>query len=295
MISPSEIERNELGYRLEEVRGKHLRLVKRANPISDWSVFMVHGGGGRAGQFKHLIKVLEPNMTIVAVDFLGHGDSPAPNRPELYTADEHLSDLTVIYNSHRRLHNVFISHCYGAIHTLRLLDTLKQEQRLTEVAGVILLDVGIRALSLGMLSSLPAFLLEYLRPLARSFSNAAIFPPTTDPALIQFENTITSNNRMYMMKVLAQDCGNQELWGRGLACGKAAMEGIPGALLCGEEDGLFSVQSCRETAQYLGVASERFHVVQGAGHLPMLDHPEEVIRIVSEFLSSLQGAQQNTS
>eukprot|EP00731_Ephydatia_muelleri_P026792 Em0018g892a len=100
---------------------------------------------------------------------------------------------------------------------------------------------------------------------------------------------------MYMMKVLAQDCGNQELWGRGLACGKAAMEGIPGALLCGEEDGLFSVQSCREMAQYLGVASERFHVVKGAGHLPMLDHPEEVIRIVSEFLSSLQGAQQNTS
>eukprot|EP00731_Ephydatia_muelleri_P026857 Em0018g957a len=63
---------------------------------------------------------------------------------------------------------------------------------------------------------------KYLRPLARSFSNAAIFPPTTDPALIEFENTITSNNCM---------------------------------------------KSCRETAQYLGVASERFHVVKGAGAL----------------------------
>lgn len=136
---------------------------------------------------------------------------------------------------------------------------------------------------------------EYLRPLARSSSNAAIFPPKTDPALIEFENAITSNNRMYMMKVLAQDCGSQELWGQGLACGKAAMEGVPGALLCGEEDGLFSVQSCREMAQYLGVASQGFHMVKGAGHLPMLDHSEEVIGIVSEFLTSLHGAQQTTN
>ena len=27
-------------------------------------------------------------INIVAFDFLGHGDSPRPNQPELYTADE---------------------------------------------------------------------------------------------------------------------------------------------------------------------------------------------------------------
>lgn len=60
MISPLEQERNELGYHLEEVRGKYLRVVQRINPVSEWSIFMVHGGGGRAGQFKHLIRALEP-------------------------------------------------------------------------------------------------------------------------------------------------------------------------------------------------------------------------------------------
>lgn len=83
-------------------------------------------------------------------------------RNSVLTYLQHLSDLTVIYNSHKRLHNVFISHCYGAIHTLRLLDTLKQEQRLAEVAGVVLLNVGIRAPYVSMLSSLPAFLLGEL-------------------------------------------------------------------------------------------------------------------------------------
>lgn len=27
-------------------------------------------------------------INVVAFDFLGHGDSPRPNQPELYTADE---------------------------------------------------------------------------------------------------------------------------------------------------------------------------------------------------------------
>ena len=59
MLSPQEIERNELGYYVEEVRRKSLRVIKRSCPGSNVCVFMVHGGGGRAGQFKHQIKALE--------------------------------------------------------------------------------------------------------------------------------------------------------------------------------------------------------------------------------------------
>ena len=136
---------------------------------------------------------------------------------------------------------------------------------------------------------------EYLRPLARNSSNAALFPPTTDPSLIEFENAISSNNRMFMMKVIAQDVSNQALWDQWLTGGKEAMKEVPVTFLCGEEDGVFSVQSCREAALYLGVTSERFHVVKGAGHLPMVDHPSEVISIVTEFLSSLWRNGQQTA
>ena len=31
---------------------------------------------------------LSYSANVVSFDFLGHGDSPAPNNPELYTADE---------------------------------------------------------------------------------------------------------------------------------------------------------------------------------------------------------------
>lgn len=59
MASPSEVERQELGYEVEDVRGKSLRVVERACSSSDVCLFFVHGGGGRAGQFKHQIKHLE--------------------------------------------------------------------------------------------------------------------------------------------------------------------------------------------------------------------------------------------
>ena len=59
MLSALEIERNELGYQVEEVRGKWLRVIQRECPSSDGCVFLIHGGGGRAGQFKHQIKALE--------------------------------------------------------------------------------------------------------------------------------------------------------------------------------------------------------------------------------------------
>lgn len=56
---PAVSEREELGLSLETVRGKSLRVVERATPTSELCVFLVHGGGGRAGQFKHQIKRLE--------------------------------------------------------------------------------------------------------------------------------------------------------------------------------------------------------------------------------------------
>lgn len=59
MAFPTEVEREELGFVLEEVRGKSLRVVERVCSSSDVCLFLVHGGGGRAGQFKHQIKELE--------------------------------------------------------------------------------------------------------------------------------------------------------------------------------------------------------------------------------------------
>ena len=78
---------------------------------------------------------------------------------------QHLHDLNAVYNMYKLHHNVFISHCYGAIHTLRLLDFLSRETAIDSVAAVVLLDLGVNAAaSLGLVGKLPAFVLgkQYL-------------------------------------------------------------------------------------------------------------------------------------
>lgn len=68
MLSPLEEERSELGYKLVEVRdGRQLRVVHRQCEASDVCLFFVHGGGGRAGQFKHLIKAFQSTYVYSSV------------------------------------------------------------------------------------------------------------------------------------------------------------------------------------------------------------------------------------
>lgn len=133
-------------------------------------------------------------------------------------------------------------------------------------------------------------LLEWLRPLARSASNAAIFTAHTDPALIEFENSISNNNCMFMMKVIGQDCSDEARYNIWLEEGKEGLEGVPAMLLVGDDDGLFPVEDCREAVEFLGIPETQFHVVCNSGHLPMLDQPEEVSRHIKTFVQQQQSS-----
>ena len=74
---------------------------------------------------------------------------------------QHHHDLNAIYNKYKLRHNVFVSHCYGAVHTLRLLNLIYSKEKAIEgVAAVVLLDLGVSApASLGLIGKLPAFVL----------------------------------------------------------------------------------------------------------------------------------------
>ena len=138
---------------------------------------------------------------------------------------------------------------------------------------------------------------EYLRPLARSASNAAIFTPTTDPALIEFENSISNNNRMYVMKVLAADCSNQEIWDKWLADGRQSLSASSFAttLICGDSDGTFPLENCEKLRSLLDIPEDCFHIIKDAGHLAMIEKPVEVNKIVWKLLAELSCLSTNAS
>ena len=92
---------------------------------------------------------------------------------------------------------------------------------------------------------------------------------------------------MYMMKVVGQDCSDQDRWTGWLEEGRKALVDLPTMLLVGDSDGLFTVETSREALQFLGKADKQFYVIQQSGHLSMLDQHEEVSRLMKEFVKQL--------
>ena len=111
----------------------------------------------------------------------------------------------------------------------------------------------------------------------------------TDPALIHYENTHSNNNCMYVMKVLGSDCSSQDNWSEWLEKGKRALNAakIPQMMISGDSDGTFSVEHVTKAKYLLEVPDECFLIVKDAGHLPMLEKPEEVAKAVKTFLTTL--------
>ncbi len=61
----------------------------------------------------------------------------------------------------------------------------------------------------------------------------------------------------------------------------------PTLIMHGEKDSLVPLAAAREAAQRIPGA--RLAVIQGAGHWPMREHPEEFNRVLKEFLSGNEG------
>ena len=139
-------------------------------------------------------------------------------------------------------------------------------------------------------SLLPPSPTEVLRPLARSSSNAALFTPTSDPALVAFENSISDGNKMYVMKVVFRDCTNQELWDSYLSAAAPVLisRNIPRTLIRGEGDGLFPEDKVLGLKGMFEVSDDHYHVIKAAGHLPMLEKPAEVLDIVKNSVLAEQ-------
>ena len=92
-----------------------------------------------------------------------------------------------------------------------------------------------------------------------------------------------------MMKVLASDCSNQEVWDKWL---EDARQGLSASsftttLICGDSDGTFSLENCEKLKSLLDIPEDCFHIIKDAGHLAMLEKPVEVNKIVWKLLAEL--------
>lgn len=96
----------------------------------------LHGMGSSSGTWARQLEILEDRFTVVAWDLLGHGQSPVPEAPELYSRDEALNDLDDIVGELDQK-PVLIGHSLGGYLSLAYAAT-----RPGAIRGMIVMATG---------------------------------------------------------------------------------------------------------------------------------------------------------
>ena len=110
----------------------HVRRVGDGTP----PIVFVHGLGMSASTWNRCVELLAPRHTTVAVDLIGHGESPVPDDPAHYNRDAALADLDDVLATLSEP-PVLVGHSLGGYLALAYAAT-----RPTALKGVVVLNTG---------------------------------------------------------------------------------------------------------------------------------------------------------
>lgn len=269
-----------IGERLEIRSGRFIDVARHAGRESEKRVvFFCHGGGGNKDQWREQWRALAAQgFNLVAWDLLGHGASDKPRQSAAYAWEELVADYLEVLRRYGGERNVLVAHSFGTGLTLSVLVRINQQGFSARVERVLLLGSLLqRPQGNNLILSLPAWLLERLRPwLAKGFRQRA-WHPHADRSLIAYEEKLTERNRLHVFKSLMTQASWPTL---------AELDSIkvPVCVMAGDSDGLTPASGGQALAEYLANAS--FELLSQCGHQLMLEKPEQVLRALAQLLDT---------
>ncbi|PRA33876.1 alpha/beta fold hydrolase [Pseudomonas poae] len=242
----------------------------------DTVVFFCHGAGGNKDQWRPQWQALKAEgYSLVAWDLMGHGDSARPREDQAYGWSELVADYLAILQRYAGQRNLIVAHSFG---TGLSLSALLARPTVTIDAALLLGTQLYRPQVSGGLMSLPAWVLEWLRPrLAKGF-RARAWHVSADPALVAYEEKLTERNRLHMFKALTK---NAE-WPDAELIPNLV---LPVSVLAGDSDGLTPASGGQALAGQLPNAD--FQVLEACGHQLMLEKPDAVLKAFNKLLGKL--------
>ncbi|WDU64257.1 alpha/beta hydrolase [Pseudomonas poae] len=263
------------GELLEIRPGRRLSIAHQVGTTQpDTVVFFCHGAGGNKDQWRLQWQALEAEgYSLVAWDLLGHGESPQPRDDPAYAWAELVADYLAILQHYAAARNLIIAHSFG---TGLSLSALLARPTVPIEAALLLGTQLYRPAVGGGLMSLPAWILEWLRPvLAKGFRERA-WHASADPALVAYEEKLTERNRLYMFKALTRHAQ----WPDAQQIPSLV---LPVSVLAGDSDGLTPASGGEALAGQLPNAD--FQVLQACGHQLMLEKPDAVLNAFNALLA----------
>lgn len=210
------------------------RSSRRRPSDKNLTAFFLHGGGGRAGQFRHQIHHLaQRGVRCIAADLPGHGLSilgPQGARGDSAVCSVEQSQVILkatfdslaathpaVYEGEKaekgpRRKAVLVAHSFGCLQALRLYQQLLEENREDEIAAICLIGGNssqrLPGLSSWLLLHLPKLLLRVVRSFISVFAQRLLFSKESrihNKRVLQHEAQIASRNPLdIILQVLQQ-------------------------------------------------------------------------------------------
>jgi len=267
---------------------------RRPGPARGPAVLFLHNGGTSGTIWRHQAEALAPDHDVVVVDLPGFGASPRP--PGGIDHDGYVSVIEAFVDQAGLAPVTVVGNCMGANIAASLA-----RRRPDVVAGLVLVNPltaatfsagglgplhrmerwlprttrGIRRLSRRMVAPRPVAVLALRRQLGRRGRGLGL---AHDPELL------ACNLRPDQMPALVDVLDDMDAYAA-LDGTAGEIRGIPVWTVWGAENRILSASAGRHLDDDLRPG--RAEVLDGCGHLPMLEDPDAVTDLIRAFLASL--------
>jgi pimeloyl-ACP methyl ester carboxylesterase len=240
----------------------------------DLSLVFLHYYGGSSRTWRHITSKLAPNFHTVAIDHRGWGESDAP--ADGYGLKDLAADAEGVIHALNLKRYVLVGHSMGG-----KVAQLMASRRPEGLAGLVLV-----APSPPPPMAIPP---EVREMMAGAYASRKTVEATIDNALTA--KPLSADDREQVIADSLRGAPPAKIaWPKATSQEDIAAQvgniNVPTVVIAGELDKVDTVETLKKELMS-HIPQARLHIVPGTGHLSMLESPEEVTRLIGDFVGSV--------
>jgi pimeloyl-ACP methyl ester carboxylesterase len=233
-------------------------------------LLLIHGAGGSRLHWPPEIRRMEGEL-VYSLDLPGHGQTPGDGENTIGGYNKRICEWMDAIDLDQA---VLVGHSMGGAISLTM--ALDEKDR---VAGLILVGTGGRLRVLPMILDKTADSQKSSE--AVDLVNSYAFSPKAPPRLVELARTRMAETRPHVLHGDFQACDSFDVLNR------LNEITFPTQVICGEDDRLTPVKYSHFLAE--AIPDARLEIVEGAGHMVMLEKESNVAAIMKRFLENVFG------
>ena len=261
------------------LRGRNIRYVDIG---SGPAVVLVHGQGGSWQFWLRSLPLLSAKCRVIALDLAGFGGSERVDSGDVFT--EHVGTIHDLLGELGLAKAVIVGHSMGGLVSIRF--ACEHPDRL---AGLALVDAGgspLGPIRLALiLATFRVFNVVFGRQrVSRFVARSGWMSQLFFALAVGDRHTMSTDLALQILPRMTSPGFIQTMEAAAIAVGEVTPEAIqcPSLVIWGTKDRILTVTAGRALAEEIPDA--RFAALDGVGHCPMIEMPDEFSRLITDFV-----------